>query len=67
MVCTDAGDTTVGKTNKGLILLELGYKKQMKWTILGNYKLSKIYSRRNRKQCDEVGPVVIPTLMTLRG
>lgn len=60
VVCTEAGNTTVGKTHKGPLLLELGFKKQMKWTILGNYILSKIYSRRNRKQRDELGPVVFP-------
>ena len=52
MVFADAKDTTLDKTNIGSILLELRFKKQMKWTILGKYKLSKINSIRNRKQCN---------------
>lgn len=67
MVFADAGDTTVDKTSKGSMLLELRFKKQMEWTILGKYEVSKINSRRNRKQCNVVGPIVIPTLMKQKG
>lgn len=67
VVFADAGDTTVDKTSKGSMLLELRFKKQMEWTILGKYEVSKINSRRNRKQCNVVGPIVIPTLMKQKG
>jgi hypothetical protein len=33
------GDITVNETDKGSILLELIFKKQMTGTILGKYKL----------------------------
>lgn len=66
-VCADARDTAVDKTNTGSILLELRFKEQMKWTILGKYKSSKLNSRRKRKQHNEVDLVGIPTLMQLRG
>lgn len=49
------------RTPQGLCLLERRFKTLMEWVVSRKYKFSKINSRRNRKQQNEEGPVVLPT------